>query len=65
MKHEYLHIRPDFTGLPESIDEKYTFFGVLNRFYSYDITGDGKTEIGGISKNFENTISDILHSRLP
>lgn len=53
MKHEYLHIRPDFTRLHESINEKYTFFGVLNRFYSYDVTTNGKTDIGGISKNWK------------
>lgn len=39
MTDEIKKIRPDFTGYSETTDEKLTFFGVLNRFYIYDIEG--------------------------
>ena len=46
MTDEIKKIRPDFTGYSETTDEKLTFFGVLNRFYIYDIEGT-KSRVGG------------------
>ena len=51
MTDEIKKIRPDFTGYSETTDEKLTFFGVLNRFYIYDIEGT-KSRVGGISRNW-------------
>lgn len=59
MKREYLHIRPDINHL-ERIDDKHTFFGVLNRYYAYEITDGKKGRIDGISKNWnaESTLKN-------
>jgi len=47
---DYLDIRPDFTGRSDSIYEKFTFFGVLNRFYFYKTSTTDGTSVGGVSR---------------
>ena len=73
MTDEKKKIRPDFAGYPETTDEKLTFFGVLNRFYIYDIEG-AKSGIGGISRNWKaestrkankNNYENVIFPRIP
>jgi len=58
---DYIEIRPDFTGRSDSIDEKLTFFGVLNRFYSYETSTNTGTSIGGISRNWKAKSTRTAH----
>ena len=73
MTDEIKKIRPDFTGYSETTDEKLTFFGVLNRFYIYDIEGT-KSRVGGISRNWnaestrkanKNNYEKVIFPRIP
>ncbi|MCF2617847.1 site-specific integrase [Oscillibacter valericigenes] len=42
----------DFSNLPQTIDGKFTFFGVLNNFYYYE-DKSAKNHVGGISRNWK------------